>query len=150
MNITNNIQITNMTLQDLKQITPILTTDFDNFWTPTILEQEINYENSKYIIAKSNQQILGFAGIRITFDQADIMNIVVHKNFRNQKIGTLLLENLIQTCKDLNLTNIILEVNEKNSNAISLYEKFNFKQISTRKNYYKNNKALILQKTLHT
>lgn len=41
---------------------------------------------------------------------------------------------------------IMLEVNENNTKAIKLYEKFNFRLIHIRKNYYDTDDAYILKK----
>ena len=73
------------------------------------------------------------------------MNIVVKKDFRNQGIASLLLKELINLSKSLNVKNLFLEVNEKNTPAILLYNKFGFKKISTRKNYYKDNNAIVMK-----
>ena len=58
---------------------------------------------------------------------------------RNQKIGSLLLENLIQLSKSLNSSFLTLEVNINNSNAIKLYTKYGFKNLGIRQNYYNGN-----------
>ena len=81
-------------------------------------------------------------------DEADIMNIVTKKSYRNQGIGTLLLENLISICQNLNLSSLSLEVNEDNQTAIHLYKKLGFKEIGIRKNYYKNKNGIIMTLTL--
>ena len=60
------------------------------------------------------------------FDEADIMNIVVHKDFRGQGIGTKLLETLVSVAKSFNTSSITLEVNCKNIPAIYLYHIFRF------------------------
>lgn len=143
-----NVQIYNMNLNDLNSISDILSSDFDDFWNVNILEQELKNENSKYIVAKLNNEIIGFAGIKIVFNEADIMNIVVKKNFRNQKIGTLLLEKILELCIDLKIKTITLEVNETNTYAISLYKKHKFNKISKRKNYYESQTAIIMQRLL--
>lgn len=121
-----NTEISPMTLEDLNEILPILASDFDEFWTYDILKGELNSENSSYLVAKFNHKIVGFAGIKTMVDQADIMNIVVRKDFRNQGIGSLLLEHLILLAKKKNLTTIMLEVMEENYSAIHLYQKFRF------------------------
>ncbi len=139
-----NIEIIPMTLEDLEQIANILTTDFDSFWNYDILKEELKDENSKYWIAKSDKEILGFAGIKIMLDKADIMNIVVKKNNRNQGIGSLLLKKLISASKELNLTSLTLEVMEENYSAIHLYKNFGFQQIGIRKNYYQNKNGLVM------
>lgn len=144
-----NITITSMNSQDLESIKDILNYDFDDFWNYSILKDELNNKNSKYLVAKLNNKIIGFAGIKIIIDEADIMNIVVKKKSRNKGIGSLLLEKLIDLSKSLNLTSISLEVNEKNISAISLYKKFNFKEIGIRKKYYKDSNAILMLKKLN-
>ncbi len=143
-----NIEISPMTLNHLNEISDVLLSDFDNFWHFDILVDELNAKNSTYIVAKLNQQIVGFAGIKILLDEADIMNVVVKKNFRNQGIASLLLEKLICLSKELNLSSITLEVMEENYSAIHLYKKFGFKQIGKRKNYYHNKDGLIMCKRI--
>ena len=132
-----DIDIQEMTSEDLENIKDILISDFDDFWNYNILKEELECLNSKYIIAKTNDgEIIGFAGIKIILDNADKMNIVVKKSWSNQGVGNLLLNNLISLCKELNLVSLSLEVNEDNLPAIHLYEKFGFKQVGVRKNYY--------------
>lgn len=145
-----NIEITPMTLEDLSQIANTLTSDFDEFWNSSILKEELNTKNSNYIVAKLNQKIVGFAGIKILVDEADIMNIVVKKDSRNQGIGSLLLEKLITLAQKSNLTSITLEVMEENYSAIHLYRKFGFKQTGLRKNYYQNKNGLLMTKKFPT
>ena len=146
-----NIKIDRMNLDDLKSIKDILSLEFDDFWNYNILKDELESKNSKYIVVKdieSNDEIVGFAGIKIFIDEADIMNIVVKKSYRNKGIGSLLLENLLLLCNKSNLKSLSLEVNEKNIPAINLYKKFGFKNISIRKNYYKDENGIIMKKIL--
>lgn len=143
-----SIFITKMKLSDLEKIQDILTTDFDDFWNKKVLEEELSSSSSKYIVAKNDNEIVGFAGLKIVLDEADIMNIVTKKNYRKQGIGSLLLKNLIMLCENLGTKTIALEVNENNSNAIGLYLKFGFQHIGVRKNYYKNENAIIMKKDL--
>ena len=110
-----------------------------------VFKSELDSDSSHYLVVKDNSKIIGFAGIKVTVPDCDIMNIVVKKDFRNQGIGSLLLKELINLSKSLNIKNLFLEVNEKNTPAISLYNKFGFKKISIRKNYYKNNNAIVMR-----
>lgn len=166
------ITITKMTLNDLLDIKDILQTEFDDFWNVSTLEDELKYSTSYYIVAKSKPinsvveasvatdsvvvdtenetiekaEIVGFAGIKVVLDEADIMNIVVKKSKRNQGIGSILLENIISLSEKLNCKTISLEVNEENLSAIHLYEKFGFKKLGIRKNYYKDKNGIIMTK----
>lgn len=146
----NNFNISKMNFDDLEIIKPVLEDDFDNYWNYNILKDELSSSNSIYLVVKntSNNEIVGFAGIKLIVDEAEIMNIVVKKSYRNLKIGSLLLENLILLCKSNNISSIFLEVNENNKIAQKLYNHFDFKNISVRKNYYNKNNGIVMKKTL--
>lgn len=145
----NNIQISKMTLDDFNKIKDVLISDFDDFWNVNTLEEELINENSYYLVAKIENQIVGFAGIKSVLDEADIMNIVTKKDKRNLGIGSALLEKLLNVAKAKEIKKITLEVNESNISAIHLYKNFGFKEISIRENYYnKTDNALIMQLSL--
>lgn len=149
MKVTMNIVIEEMTLKDLDYIKDNLISDFDDFWTYHILKEELENQNSSYLVAKIDNEIVGFAGIKIILDESDIMNIVTKKTYRNQGIGTLLLENLISLSKKLNLKTLSLEVSEENLPAIHLYQKFGFESLGVRKNYYQDKNGYIMTKKLN-
>lgn len=144
------IKINKMNIDDLNKISPVLLTEFDDFWNYNIFKSELENENSKYIVAKNNDEIVGFAGIWISIDEAHVTNIVTKKDLRKNGIGSTLLEELINLSKNLNLVSITLEVNENNLDAIKLYEKFGFEKLGIRKKYYNNtDNALIMTKKLN-
>ena len=94
------IKIEKMTIQDYEEIRENLQTEFDDFWIPSILKSELESENSKYIVAKKDGEIVGFAGIWISPDDAQITNIVTKKTNRKNGIGSLLLDKLIEMAKE--------------------------------------------------
>lgn len=144
-----DLYIDYMNLSDLKHIKNILNTDFDDFWNYSVFKDELTSKNSTYFVVKDKgNKILGFAGIKIILDEAEIMNIVTKKTCRNQGIGKLLLDRLILEAKNKNVRKINLEVNENNTIAIHLYEKFGFSRNGERKNYYNNKKAILMSKIL--
>ncbi len=137
------ILINEMTLSHLLQIKDILSTEFDNFWTYTIFENELKNPNSKYFVALLDNEIVGFAGIWKAVDDIHITNIVTKITKRHMGIASKLLENLINIAKNEKL-NLTLEVKQSNINAIKLYEKYNFKKVGLRKNYYGQNENAII------
>ncbi len=145
--------LSTMTLDDFENIKDRFD-EFDDFWSPSILESELKNNTNRYVVAKDDSgDIVGFAGIMIVYDDAEITNIVTKKSERRQGIGTLLLEELIRITKEvaeetnIAINKISLEVNENNTNAIKLYEKNNFILEGVRKNYYNNtDNALIMTK----
>jgi ribosomal-protein-alanine N-acetyltransferase len=140
----NNAEASQISNDDLLDLKDSLLNEFDDFWTYNILEQEFNNENTTYIVAKDDNLVVGFAGILVIMDEANIMNIVTKKDKRKLGIGSLLLEKLIEISKLKKLASITLEVNEKNIPAINLYKKYNFQQVGIRKKYYDNTDAAIL------
>lgn len=81
----NNIKISIMNIENLENIKNILESDFDNFWNYNIFKSELENPNSTYFVAKLNDEIIGFAGILIVLDEADITNIVVKKIYRGKR-----------------------------------------------------------------
>lgn len=143
------MQILEMNLDDFEQIKDCLQEEFDEFWTPNILKSELENPNSKYIVAKENENIVGFAGIIISIDDTEITNIVTKKAERKRGIGTLLLDKLIEMTKKENRDKISLEVNENNIEAKNLYIKNGFEIVGRRKKYYNGiDDAIIMTKFL--
>lgn len=141
------MEILEMTLDDLELMKDTLYSDFDNFWSYNVLKNELQNNNTTYIIAKENSEIIGFAGIMICLDEATLNNIVVKKSCRGRGVGSELLEAIIELCADLKAKTLTLEVNVSNIPAINLYKKFGFKDLGKRKKYYNNtNDAIIMTK----
>lgn len=74
-----NLKIEKMLLSDLSNLD---LHDFDDFWNINILKQELKSDTSFYIIAKSDSDIVGFAGLNFILDEAHIANIAVRKDKR--------------------------------------------------------------------
>ncbi len=140
-----NLKILKMTRKDYEQIKDSLTLEFDDFWSPSILESELRGENKMYLVAKQkDQQIVGFAGMMFLDKTMEIMNLVTKKQNRGNGIGTLLLNKIIEIAENKNIKEIMLEVKESNLVARKLYEKAGFFKIGCRKNYYPGNQNAIL------
>lgn len=96
-------------------------------------------ENSKYYIATLDNKLVGYVGCTTCLDYMDILSIVVKKDYQHIGIGSRLLEHIINIAKQEGIKEIFLEVRISNQNAISLYEKYGFKNINTREKYYPDN-----------
>ncbi len=138
--------IDKMKISDFELIKNNLKSDFDDFWNENILKQELLNTDSIFLVVKDtiSDEILGFAGIEIVLDEAELMNIVIRKNKRGLGIGKSLMEKIINIAKENNIKILKLEVNEKNLIAINLYKSFGFKQTGIREKYYNNHDSAIL------
>ena len=128
-----NLELNNMGVSDLESISDILEIDFDDFWNYNIFKSELENSNSIYIVAKYNNEIVGFGGIWKSVDDVHITNIVTKKDKRHNGIATKILNKLIDITKQLNYSSITLEVNENNINAINLYRNNDNALIMTKK-----------------
>ena len=89
------------------------------------------------------EKILGYVEIRLVDGVIDIMNLFVNEENRKQGIATSLMNEVIEK-EDYN--RIMLEVNENNNEALRLYSKLGFKEISLRDRYYGEDTAIIMEK----
>ena len=89
------------------------------------------------------EKTLGYLEIRLVDGVVDIMNLFVNEEDRKKGIATSLMNEMIEK-EDYN--RIMLEVNENNKEAIRLYSKLGFKELSLRERYYGSDTAIIMEK----
>ena len=143
------IEIQKMTKEHLEEIKDILITEFDEFWNAEVLEKELENPLSTYIVATSQEQVVGYAGLWQPLDEGHVTNIVTRLDKRGNKIATKMLKELIKLAKDKSLKCVTLEVNVHNEIAIKLYKKYDFKEVGKRPKYYNNiDDALIMTKEI--
>jgi len=135
-----NYNIRQAKLYDLESIYN-LQKDYSNFLiSKSSLENDLkNTSCIYYIILDDSSNVIGAIGGTILVDHIDISIVITKKDNTNKGIASSLLNKLIEYSKANNIENIFLEVRSSNIPAISLYKKFNFVYISTRKNYYPDN-----------
>lgn len=131
-----NLKIQPMNESDLNILESSFDTDFECTWKFNTLKSEFSNPSSIYVVAYLDNELVGFAGIWLSVDDAHITNIVTKKNHRGKGIGSKLLEHLILLTKQNYKASLTLEVNTKNTSAQGLYNKYNFKNLGVRKKYY--------------
>lgn len=98
------------------------------------------------LVYEENNQVVAFLSYTKLYNTVDIIDLIVQKEYRNHKIATNLIDYLI-TGLEVN-TNIYLEVDVNNKAAINLYQKFGFQKIHTRKNYYEESDAYVMERVI--
>lgn len=103
----------------------------------------------KYIVALDNNEIIGYAGIALAGDVADIHTLTVLPALRRRGIASHMLKELEEWAAQKGITNFMLEMRENNAEAQPLYEKYGYQVISRRDNYYAPGiHALIMRKEI--
>ncbi|MDR0934891.1 MAG: ribosomal protein S18-alanine N-acetyltransferase [Erysipelotrichaceae bacterium] len=131
-------EIINAEFSDIVKIYEIIK-KYDSSWNLEAVENEIC--NNPFSISKCifmNNVMCGFIIYWITFDSATIVQIAVDENYRKLGLGSALMSTAIEDLKSRRVKNVTLEVRVNNLSAISLYEKFGFKNTLIKKNYYQD------------
>ena len=109
----------------------------------------INYEyiNNEYknnpffkLLIIEEDSIIGYLYYSDIYERIEINQIEVDSSYRNKGYGSKLMKYLIDNTDK----SITLEVRIDNNPAIALYKKFNFKEVSIRKNYYNGTDGLLM------
>ena len=111
-----------------------------------MLDMAIRSPLAYYYCYEENNKLLGYISTMFDGEIVEILNFCVDKEYQHQGIGKKLISYVLSYLNTLGAKSSILEVRESNINAINLYKKIGYKQISVRKNYYSNGEnALVLE-----
>jgi ribosomal-protein-alanine N-acetyltransferase len=141
----DNFCILDFEIGDLQRILEIQKESFSDNWSEKMFIAESKNKFSYFKINKTGGITAGFIIYRLIEDEAEILNIVVAKEFRDKNFGKALLTHAIEDLKEKKTKTIFLEVNERNKTAIGLYNKTGFKQYGTRPNYYGADNAVLMK-----
>ena len=137
-----------MTAQDVEAVHAIEVESFPTPWTEDSFHYEMR-ENpfAHYIVAEDDHgTIVGYCGIWIVVDSAQITNVAVTEKSRGQGIGEGLMREAMRVAKEHNAETMSLEVRVSNTVAQNLYRKLGFQDGGIRKGYYTDNQedALVM------
>lgn len=113
-----------------------------------ILKEEKTNPYLKYCFYVENNKILGYITYLDIYDRFEISNFYVLRKFRNNNIGSKMLQFVIDEGLNKRINNITLEVNSKNTNAIALYHKYGFKEVAIRSGYYSGTNGILMEKEM--
>ncbi len=127
------MKINSVNYSDLKKIVSLEQEVFlENAFSGDLIEKLIkrNIFFLKLEIGKIKKELIGF--IIVINDRKECVNIInflIKPELQNKGYGSYLLQKTIEEIKKkFEIQKIILNVQESNSTAIKLYEKFNFKK----------------------
>ena len=116
-------------------------------WSHSLFLSELALRGSRaYFVARVGRDVVGYAGIMLTGQDAHITTIAVDPARHRQKVGTRLLLVLTREALARGARNMTLEVRLSNQGAQELYRQFGYSPVGVRKNYYQetNEDALVM------
>lgn len=145
-------QIIPMTRDTIGQVAEIEAECFTSPWSYDAFANEFSNPIAKTwtAVAPDNKTVVGFLNAYFVLDEANLNNIAVKSEWRQQGVGQTLMETAIQYCCENGIASFTLEVRKSNRSAIALYQKLGFQTVGERKNFYTlpNEDALLMTKKL--
>lgn len=124
-----------MRLEDLDMVYGLEEQAYQFPWTKQIIRDCIIYNYDSYSVFFGDE-IIGYIISKVSYPETHILNLTVNSKFRNNGVGTALIQLIIDDARIRNSKDIILEVRSSNTVAQSLYKKLSFETIGLRKDYY--------------
>ena len=132
----NNLIIENFSEPHLNEVFSIENNSNPTPWKIDTFKQVLEVRTMSFVI-KDKNKIIAFCVASKVLDECHLQNISVIDGFRNQGLGTYVIQVLMGRAQIFGLKVIFLEVRESNKVAISFYKKLNFKEVGRREGYYK-------------
>ena len=120
---------------DLSWVYNIALRNLTERYQPELLIDVYQAWPSGFLVAVISK-IVGFIAGTREEKSARILMLAVDSKFRNQGIGTALLNHFITNCKKEGIVSVSLEVRTSNQEAIKFYQNRGFQIISFLPNYY--------------
>lgn len=129
---------------DISRFCDIEGMSFSQPWSRENFESSFNNSAAKYFKAvrkfsnsgEMNEEIVGFIGLSVVLDEAEVINLAVEPAHRNVGIGRSLVLEALKWLVGQNVCSVFLEVRFSNIPAIELYKTVGFDEIGVRKRYY--------------
>lgn len=132
-----NVGIAIASAEDLSAICAIEQECFRIPWDNASIKNELTELSwSRTLVAKKEQQTVGYLCFWTVVDEFQILKVAVRKPFRNQRIAEKLIQAVIEMGKTENIALITLELRQSNQAAKRLYEKVRFQVAGVRPRYY--------------
>lgn len=127
-----------MEMRDIEAVTILEAENFSEPWSANSFIEEIRKETSLYIVAYEGEILVGICGLVTSFDEGEVLNVSVAKEYRKQGVAYQMLQHLLNVGESKGIKHFTLEVREGNVPARTLYEKLGFVCEGIRPNFYRN------------
>jgi ribosomal-protein-alanine N-acetyltransferase len=144
------VVITPMRRRHVRSVLRIEEQVYPRPWTSALFLSELALRTTRaYFVARVGREVVGYAGVMISFEDAHVTTIAVDPEWHRHGIATRLLVALARESLVRGAQHMTLEVRMTNSGAQDLYRRFGFAPAGVRKNYYPETKEDALVMWVH-
>lgn len=144
-----DFEISLMQESDVDGMHAIEEATFASPWSRQSIEAELHNPCARYLVARENGEVTGYAGMWLVIDEGHVTNVAVREDRRGMGLGKELMKRLIQLAADSGMIWMTLEVRRSNKVAQNMYHGFGFVDVGYRKRYYENNEDALLMGLEH-
>ncbi len=131
-------------MDDLDAIAALEEECFPDPWNRRMLADSFLSEGFHGVLIEEEGVLVGYGGMRIILDEAEIELIAVSEMYRRCGRGTEIMEDLFSIAKQCGVKRVFLEVRVSNASAQMLYLKCGFYGLYCRTRYYPDGEDAIV------
>jgi ribosomal-protein-alanine N-acetyltransferase len=141
-----DVVIEKMKESDLAEVMAIEAISFPTPFTLNLFRMELNLNVAHLFVARREGRIVGYIDYWRVGPEIHLITIAVGPDWRNHRIGSRLIEFMLEDARKNRVETVSLDVRPSNAAGLKLYSKFGFRQVGVRKKYYQDNDedALVL------
>jgi [ribosomal protein S18]-alanine N-acetyltransferase len=125
---------------DVNAVLSIEQRSFSTTWPANAFFQELHDNKlAHYYVGRIGNRVVAYGGIWVILEDSHITTIAVSPEFRGRRCGEQMLLHLLDQAIERGASWMTLEVRETNTAAQTLYRKYGFTTVSTRRGYYSDN-----------
>ena len=138
------IEIRAMTDGDIGSVLQLEQEIYSQPWPRQVFVDELSQRGRRYLVVEDDGEIVGYGGLMVVMDEAHVTTLAVIPKRREARLGTRLMLALVDEALAADCRQLTLEVRLSNHPAQSLYRRFGMAPVGLRKNYYRDEDALIM------
>ncbi len=137
--------ISPMRVEDLPEIERLEQICFPTPWPIEVYQRELEknpfgfysvIRARRALTRAGTPHILAYGGLWLNGDEAHVMTVASHPDFRRYKLGAWMLLHMIEQARELAAHDVALEVRAGNDSALALYAGLGFEKVGLRRRYY--------------
>jgi ribosomal-protein-alanine N-acetyltransferase len=134
--MTEEAGIRRMRAADLPAVIEIELQSFSMPWSEATFRGLLRRSDADLFVAEMAGELVGYTVFWAVLDQGELGNVSVAPEWRRRGIGHQLIDAVLARASDRGVREIYLEVRVSNEGAQLLYNRYGFRQVGRRRNYY--------------
>lgn len=136
------VALRRLTRADLETVMVIERAAFKHPWSTELFAKELEHDWSTVLVAEeaslAGPRIVGFIIFWLVHDEIHVLNVATDPAHRGRGVARTLLDECLSQGKAKGARLATLEVRRSNDAALRLYDRYGFRRVGVRANYYED------------